>query len=75
MSKNKRKQNKLPDAPKPIPVTEKSESDLELAKARENICYEYGVCGLDTVDCDILLSLENEKERHAYLKQRFPEGI
>ena len=43
-------------------------------KSREDICYEYGVTSLDSVDCNILLSLETDEKRNAYLKKRFPEG-
>ena len=73
MPKNKRKQNKHNDLPKSDAVIEKSNDSIE--KSREDICYEYGVTGLDSVDCDILLSLENDEKRNTYLKKRFPEGI
>ena len=73
MPKNKRKQNKHNDLPKSDAVIEKSNDSIE--KARENICYEYGVSGLDSVDLDILLGLETDEKRNAYLKKRFPEGI
>lgn len=66
MSKKKCKQNKHHDSP---------ESEVTIEKSRENICYEYGVSHLDSVDCDILQSLETEEKRHDYLKKRFPEGI
>lgn len=68
MPKRKHKQNKHNDCPNPKPVD-------TIKQSRENICYEYGVSGLDSVDCDILLSLENDEKRNAYLKKRFPEGI
>ena len=66
MSNKKRKQNKMNDLPK---------SCIEKAGAKEDICFEYGIFGLDAVDCDILRGLETEEKRLAYLKQRFPEGI
>lgn len=73
MSKKKRKHNKQNESPKPVSVIEKS--DDSIAQSRADICYEYGVSGLDSVDCDLLLSLENDEKRTAYLKKRFPEGI
>jgi len=73
MQKKQRKHNKQIIAFKSDAVIERS--DVTIEKARENICHEYGVSGLDCVDCDILLSLETEEKRHDYLKKRFPEGI
>ena len=73
MPKNKRKRNKQNEFPKSDTVINRS--DIAIEKSRENICYEYGVSGLDSVDCDILLSLETDEKRNAYLKKRFPEGI
>ena len=73
MSKKKRQHNKQNESPKPVSVIEKS--DDSIAQSRADICYEYGVSGLDSVDCDLLLSLENDEKRTAYLKKRFPEGI
>ena len=73
MPKNKRKQNKHNNLPKSDAVIEKSDDSIE--QSRADICYEYGISGLDIVDCDILLSLETDEKRNAYLKKRFPEGI
>ena len=73
MSKKKRQHNKQNESPKPVSVIEKS--DDSIAQSRADICYEYGVSGLDSVDCDLLLSLENDEKRTVYLKKRFPEGI
>ena len=73
MPKNKRKQNKHNNLPKSDAVIEKSNDSIE--KSREDICYEYGVTGLDSVDCNILLGLETDEKRNAYLKKRFLEGI
>jgi hypothetical protein len=69
----KNKHNKQNESPKPVSVMEKS--DDSIAQSRADICYEHGVFGLDCVDCDILLSLETDEKRNAYLKKRFPEGI
>ena len=72
MPKNKRKQNKQNDAQKSDAVIHRPKVTVE--NERESICYEYGVFGLDIVDCDILLGLETDEKRNAYLKKRFPEG-
>ena len=72
MSKKNRKQNKHNDLPKSDAFIEKPNDSIE--KSRADICYEYGISGLDIVDCDILLSLETDEKRNAYLKKRFPEG-
>ena len=64
MPKNKHKQKKPQESPHTVTEEQK-----------ENICYEYGISHLDSVDCDILQSLETEEKRHDYLKKRFPEGI
>ncbi len=64
MPSKKRKQNKPEERP-----------DTVIDKTKENICHEYGVFGLDSVDCDILRNFETEEKRLAYLKKRFPEGI
>ena len=64
MSKKKRKQNKPEERPAAVAT-----------ETKEDICYEYGIFGLDSVDCDILRSLETDEKRNAYLKKRFPEGI
>lgn len=56
-------------------MNDRPESCIEKAEAKEDICFEYGVFGLDAVDCDILCGLETEEKRNEYLKKRFPEGI
>ena len=70
MPKNKRKQN---GAQKSDDVIHRPKITVE--NERESICCEYGVSGLDSVDMDILLGLETDEKRNAYLKKRFPEGI
>ena len=52
-------------------MNDRPESYIEKAEAKEDICFEYGVFGLDAVDCDILCGLETEEKRNEYLKKRF----
>ena len=64
------KKNRKPNEP-----NDHSNTMIKTAEPKENICYEYGVFGLDSVDCDILRNLETEEQQNKYLKKRFPEGI
>ena len=66
MPKKKRKQSEMSGRPEPR---------IEKTESKEVVCFDYGVFGLDSVDCDILRGFETEEQRNKYLKKRFPEGI